>query len=369
MARRADGPKNPQGGVVLPPGGQVYVDPSVDPGNLVGAEAYKAGIMARRGGLPKQDMPLSPPRPPIPHIEGGPGRGDPGGHTMADYARAERAAAPAQASLPRPQSSIIAEAPVQAPLPKKAAAPNLKLAPTDLLTEQAKADPSFRQGYGAEFACNQPELAAKYGIIRSGQFIPPQKLSNPSDKSALRPETLQGLEQLKRLQDGQAISPGVEAEETAAREAVSSGIGGSAARVGGVKTDETGRTKAVNEEERNKALKAAISQMDAFEFNEFRRLTMNQILHSEEERELIESRLKPLDLAELLTHGVIRQRIPIRPGEYEITLQSYEGQVELALKRLVMAEARSVDVGEQYLLDKHAFMSVAVGLHKINDKP
>src|SRR5690606_28339622 len=154
-----------------------------------------------------------------------------------------------------------------------------------------------------------------------------------------------------------------EEEEAEAHAAVADGLGGSAGRIGGVEKDSTD----VSDEERKKLLKNAIDQMDAFEFNQWRQLTMRQILYSEEERELIESRLKPLDLSELLQNNVIRQRIPIIPGKYEITLQSYEGQVELALKRLIMMESRSVDVPHEYLLDKHSFMSLAVGLHKIND--
>lgn len=350
----------------------MYVDPTLDPAQLTGPAAYKAGIMARRGGLPKQDLPLSVPRPLIPALEGGPGRGDPGGHTMADYARVERRAVQAPTQHAPLQSSIIEEAPppTSAPTARRetVSAATLGLSTTDLLPEQAKADPTYRQGYGAEFACNQPELAAKYGVVRKGQFIPPQKLGGRSERSSLSPKTVQDLEQLRRLQEGQAISPGPEAEDAEARRAVSEGIGGSAGRVGGVTAGDPIKTKEENEADRNKVLKAAIDQMDAFEFNQWRQLTMRQILYSEEERELIEGRLKPLDIGELLTQGVIRQRIPIRPGQYEITLQSYEGQIELALKRMLMTEARSVDVGEQYLLDKHSFMSLAVGLHKVNDK-
>lgn len=281
---------------------------------------------------------------------------------MADYGRAERVAAAAVPQGP----SIIAERP-NVPAPA-AAAPrvtpaSLGLAPADTLPNEARNDPRFREGHGSEYACNQPELAAQYGVVRNGQWIPPQKLGGRGGKPTLRPETIQDLEALKRIQEGQVGGKAPEAEEAEVRAAVSDGLGGSAGRVGGVGTS----TTEVNEDDRRKMLKNAIDQMDAFEFNQWRQLTMRQILYSEEERELIESRLKPLDLSELLQNNVIRQRIPIVPGKYEITLQSYEGQVELALKRMVMMESRSVDVPHDYLLDKHSFMSLAVGLHKIND--
>lgn len=354
----------PQGGVTLPEGGGVYVHPGVDP-----AAAYAAGITARRGGLPKADLPLERPRPPIPHIEGGPGRGDPT-MTMADYARAERAENAAYAGHQRvelPPGSIIQErprAPEPAQQPARQSPAQLGLLPADLLPEQAKDDPGFRQGHGSEYACNQPELALRYGIIRKGQFIPPQKLGGPK-QSSLRPETVRDLEALHRMQSGQIAAKPVEQEETEAQQAVENGIGGSAGRIGGATEL---KSPAVSEDAKKKLLSDAVNRMDAFEFNQWRQLMMQQVLHSEEEREAIESRLKPLDLGELLANNVIRQRIPIIPGKYEITLQSYDGQVELALKRLVMQESRSVDVGEQYLLDKHSFMSLTVGLHKINDK-
>lgn len=352
------------------PGATVYVDPAIDPAQLRGADAYRAGIMSRRGGLPKADMPLERPRPPIPALDGGPGRGDPSGHTMADYGRFQQSQMTPSPTGPM-QGSIIEEAPMPPPPPaarRQVTAASLGVTSSDLLPEQAKADPGFRQGFGSEFAANQPELAAKYGIVRNGNFIPPQKLGGSAQRAGLRPETLHDIEQLRRLQQGQTSSDDQAEEESRARKDVANGLGGSAGRIGGVSNGEEPKAKAESEEERNKVLKRAIDQMDAFEFSQWRQLTMRQVLHSEEERETIEGRLTPLDLGELITRGFIRQRIPIIPGKYEITLQSYEGQIELALKRMVMTESRSVDVGEQYMLDKHSFMALTVGLHKINDK-
>jgi hypothetical protein len=360
-----------KGETALPEGGRVFVAQGVDPRGNAAVSAYAAGIAARRGGLPKEDRPLETPRPPIPVLSGGPSPGARGVGTMADFARAERGAAPA-GGVPEylGPNSIIEEGPPMAAPPPPAArralptAASLGLAPADLLPPQAREDPEYRQGYGSEFASNQPQLAAKYGVIRNGQTIPPQKLGGGT-KGTLSPQTVADLETLNRLQQG-AASPGLDPDEAAARRAVEEGVGGAAARVGNSLGDNS--IKAPTDEQRAEVLKRALDQMDAFEFNQWRQLTMRQLLHSEDQRETIEKRLTPLDLTELITTNRVRQRIPIIPGKYEVTLQSFDGLTELALKRLAMAESRSVDVGEQYTLDKHSFMTLAAGLHRINDK-
>lgn len=355
-----------------PPPGEPFIAPGVSSPRVA---AYRAGIEARRGGgLPKADLNLGADRPPIPVLAGGPpeqGRGGLGpGATMADYARAERGLGATPGGT-GPIGGIIEEGPPLPPPPPAPArsmsptAASLGLAPNDLLPEEARSDPEYVHGYGAEYACNQPKLAAKYGVIRgNGQRIPPQRLGGAP--KGLRPETVRGLEALQQLQQGVGVeTPALDPDEAAAQKHVEGGLGGAAGRVGNEPGDRS--NKAPTSEEQMEAFKRAIDQMDAFEFNNWRQMMMRKILHSEEERELIESRLKPLDIGELITRGFIRQHIPIRPGQYEITLQSYDGQVDLALKRLVMTESRSVDVGDQYHLDKYSFMTLAVGLHKIND--
>jgi hypothetical protein len=366
MVRRTVTQGSSKGVVELPnPTGEVFIAPGVGAEGTAKAQGYQAGIHARRGSLPKQDLPLNPDRPLVPHLSGGPTSGG-RPQTMAEFAASERGQIP-RGPAPAPGGNSIIMEGAPRPQAPPAAPPRLKLLPNDVLPTQAKDDPEYRQGYGSEFAANQPNLAAKYGVIRGGTFIPPQKLVADTGQAKLRPDTVAGLQALQQhLQQGNAPEPAPDAEDLAAEKAVAEGLGGSAARIGGV--DPGSETKPRDsDDERAKALKRAIDQMDAFEFNQWRQLTMRQILHSEEERETIEKRLQPLDIGDILMKGVIRQRIPIIPGKYELTLQSYEGQVELALKRLVMMESRSVDVGEQYLLDKHSFMSIAVGLHKIND--
>lgn len=364
MARRAE--------TVLPTDSP-YVAPGVDPSKIGPVEAYRDGILSRRGGgvLPKADLPLHPERPLIPLLSGGPSPGQRGGATMADYAQAERSPQPAAFGR-APQTamgSIITEAPSSAiPPPLQASQPrptaaSLGLFPADLLPPAAREDPDFIQGHGSEIAANQPFLASKYGVLRNGTWIPPQQLNGGGQRSTLRPETVENLETLRKLQETQAA--GLDPNEAASRKVVENGLGGSAARVG---TPGDPATPAPTEEERAKVLRQAIDRMDAFEFNQWRQLTMREMLHSEGQRTIIESRLAPLDIGELLMNGVIRQRIPIIPGKYEITLQNYDGQVEMAIKRMVMSESRSVDASEQYLLDKHSFMTLAVGLYKVCDR-
>ena len=74
----------------------------------------------------------------------------------------------------------------------------------------------------------------------------------------------------------------------------------------------------------------------------------------------------PLSLDDLIVNGYVRQRIPIVIGKFEPTFQSLGGDEELACKRLIVSDAKSLDVSEQYLLDKHAFMVLCCGLHAIN---
>lgn len=349
-----------RGEVSLPIGGPPFVAAGVDPSAIHAQTAYAVGIHARRGSasLPKAELPLSPSRPPIPHLTGAPTSD---GRTMADFARGERVVpGPAPRS---PLGGIIQEGAPSAPPAPAARAAGLKLLPMDILPAEAKEDPAYVQGQGSEFAAHQPSLAAKYGVYRNGQFVPPQKLVRDSGKPGLRPETVRDLEELRKLSEGQS-APGLDQGEAEAKKAVEDGLGGAAGRVGNEPGDNSTKP-----EDREAAVRKAIDQMDSFELSQWRQLMMKQILHGEPERKLIESRLKPLDIGELITKGVIRQRIPIIPGKYEITLQSYDGQVDLALKRLVMMESKSVDVGEQYHLDKYSFMVLAVGLHKINDRP
>lgn len=363
MARRDQPPQQtgvPRGAVELPPGRLPYVAPGVDPSKLTGSAAYAAGIAGRRGSGARVAQPnfdLEQKRPPIPLLTGQPERGD-SGHTLADYARRERAS---QAAPPPGQPSIISEAP--APAHGAPTVGQLGLQMGDTLPDGVEQDPAYLNGPGARLAVNQPALAAKYGVLRNGQFIPPQQLGG--GRKGLSPQSVAGLKALSDMQSGSG-APGLDQSDEDAEQAVSAGLGGAAGRAGNLPGDKS--TAAASKEEVDKKLRQAIDQMDAFEFNEWRQLTMREMLNSEDQRKVIEGRLKPLSIDQVLSAGLIKQIVPIIPGKYELELQSFDGQMDLSLKRLVMSEAKSTEVTEQYLLDKYSFMSAALGLYRVNDK-
>jgi hypothetical protein len=96
---------------------------------------------------------------------------------------------------------------------------------------------------------------------------------------------------------------------------------------------------------------------------------MKDLLNNPEQRKIIEDRLEPLSLDKLVVDGYVRQTVPIVPDKFVPVFQSIGADEELACKRLIVADAKSLDVNEQYLMDKHAFMVLACGLHAVNGKP
>jgi hypothetical protein len=123
--------------------------------------------------------------------------------------------------------------------------------------------------------------------------------------------------------------------------------------------------KPVSEDSR-KAAEEAVKNMDDFDFNAFREIMMKDLINNDEQRQIVESRLQPLDLSELIMHGRITQRVPIIPDRYEPEFQSMTGEEELALKRLLMQERKNIEAPDRYLLDKFQLMTVACGLRSVN---
>jgi hypothetical protein len=120
---------------------------------------------------------------------------------------------------------------------------------------------------------------------------------------------------------------------------------------------------------RKKKVQEAVQAMDDFDFDALRREMQRDILNNPEQRKIIEERLQALSLDELIMRDRVTQRVPIVPGKFEVTFQSMTGEEDLALKRLLMKESKSVEVTDQYLLDKFAFMSLTVGCSAINSNP
>lgn len=264
---------------------------------------------------------------------------------MADQARAMRTP-PQQGQIFSPEAAVEAAARM-APMQKG-------ILQNDILPEAARQDEQFREGHGSLYAINQPHLANKYGVIRQGKHIPPHELD--LGKSGLRASTVEGLEavakfnqQRKEAESGDAIA------EKAARD----GIAGEAAKLAG------GDDARPVSEEQKKEVERAMRNMDEFDFDAFREVMMKDLINNDEQRKIVEERLQPLDLSELIMNGRVTQLVPIIPNRYEPTFQSFTGEEELALKRLLMEERKGIEAPDRYLLDKFQLMTVALGITRV----
>lgn len=318
--------------VDLPSG--VYVDPKLAVNPAVAR--YAQALAARKGGAPVAGGPTPPvPRFDMPASEG---------MTMADQARAMR----------QPRGPDVSS--IFSPVPDGSG-----LLQTDLLPEAARGDAAYQEGHGSMYAVNQRHLANKYGVVRNGKFVPPQALHTVAP--GLSKETIGGLEAVaafnKQRQKAESPEAGSEAGATIA---ASAGTSGEVARL--ADPSENPSPQPVDQED----IRRAVENMDDFDFDSFRDLIMKDILNNAEQKEIVESRLEPLDLGDIIDHGTIRQKIPINPGKYEVVLQSVTGEEELAMKRLIVSEKGKVDAPDRYLLDKFRLMMCALGLYAVNKR-
>lgn len=343
--------KPTRGEVRLPQGApKPFIHPGVDQAAL----AFEAARKARqaRNPLPKTNAPVAggPPLQ-IPNLVGAPQQS---GLTMAQYAAIERGA-PAQPTVAR--NSFVESSSV-GPNRIPSSPAQMGILPTDELPPQAKDDPAFVSGTGAMFAANQPMLAGKYGVVRGGRHIPPQQLAGAQPQQQqrqIRPETTRDLEELAALQRKQA-----QAAIPASEEATD--MGKAAGEVG---------IPAVNNplsDEDREELNEAFRNLDQFDFDKWRQSLMRDVLNNEQQKKIIESRLKPMDVGDLITRGYIIQRVDINPGRFWVEFKTLDGETDLSLKRLIMEDSRSVEVSDRYYLDKFGLMSVAAVVHKINDR-
>ena len=304
------------------------------------AQRYGQQAQERRQAqnLPKYTTPVGGhPAPPIPALD----QPHQAGLTMADHAIAART------PVPGPQGGIINPPPMAQGMP---------LFPSDILPAEAREDKDFREGAGAMLAMNQPNLAARYGVIRNGKKIPAQQLQVAPGRAGLKSETVEGLKAVeefnKSRRDAESGNTRIEAE-------AASGTAGAAARIAG----EPSTAPASMDDVRKK-----LDGMDDFDFNAFRQAMLRDMLNNEEQRKLIEGRLSSMDLTDLIMRGFITQIVPIVPGKFEPEFQSLSTEDDLALKRMVMEETKSLDAPAQYMLDKFAVMSAALGVRAINKK-
>lgn len=272
---------------------------------------------------------------------------------------AEQAVAMQQAQRP----TIFQAAPTSAPSMNP-------ILPSDLLPEAATKDPQFQQGPGAMYAASQPHLARKYGVMRNTTHIPPQTLFGaPKSLSSKSLEDLQKFAELQAHQDKTVADLQTKAEKVSGEDArieatAAQGGAGAAAKVG----ESPVAPGQVTDEERAKA-REALSSMDDFAFDSLRQMMMRDLLNSEDQKKIVESRLQPLDITELIINSFVTQTVSIIPGKFEPEFQSVSGDDDLAIKRLIMEEAKSLDAPERYMLDKYGLMTLAAGVRSINRIP
>lgn len=330
-----------------------YVDPKVsDPI----ARSYAEDVRRRRGGAPEPPKYTTEvaggPAPPIPLLD----TPHQDGRTMAQQASQQR-------GLPQPGVAPVGgifgpgdapSAPPGAPPPPprpNAPGPPLALTNMDMLPDHARTDPTFIDGMGSQYAISQPELARKYGVIRNGQFIPPQQLVRQpqhfpgAPPQGLSQQTVEGLKALDKVQEA-ARAQTLEEQDKAAEKSSYDNVG-SAADIGA----------------------PPLPAMSEMELDQVRNKLVIDLLQNDEQRKIIEERLPPLDLSQLIMEGKVRQTVPIQPGIFEPTFQSLSAEEDLALKRLIISDANNLQVNDRYYLDKFSYMSVACGTYAINRAP
>lgn len=331
--------------IVLPEGGRPVTSPA--------AAAYAANVGVRkttaaRGGLPAVSIPPLD----APYTRG---------QTMAAQAQPPRPtapAAPAQGSIFGPQGANPFAGPPAAP-PGRLAPPQTQILPTDLLPDEAQKDPAFRAGPGSAYAMTQQHLAAKYGVMRDGTRIPPQAFAPGG--GGLRPETAQALRdvvtfnnQLQQSAEGAAAR----ADDAALEKEIAGGPVNAARIAGG----DAGRADPKLEKE----MKARLESMDKLELHRLQEMGIVDLLNNDEQKTIIEERCSLITLDEYVMNGFVRQRVPIVPGVFEVTLQSMALEDELQLKNLIAKEANALEVSDRYLVDKYGYMGLAVGLYMVH---
>jgi hypothetical protein len=174
-----------------------------------------------------------------------------------------------------------------------------------------------------------------------------------------KPKTsMQDWEALANLRNAQqGDDRRIEAEAAA-------GVAGAAGRLGNAPTD----GPQADPEARARIAEAA-KRLDDFDFNTLREMMLKDLLNNDEQRGIIESRCKPLELVDLIVNGFVTQRVPVVPGKFEPEFKSMEGIEDLTIKRLIMQESRGLEVSDRYLFDKFSIMGVAIGTIAINGNP
>jgi hypothetical protein len=341
------------------PGGVVeFRTPHVSPDvKSPQARQYAAEVARRHPQQQRYAAPAGgPSAPPIPRLD----QPAASGSTMADQANMQRAGSlPGQPAL---QGAMFQGAPVPGAAQITAGLPRHSsgILPSDLLPNEAREDPNFRDGHGSMYAASQPDLAFKYGVVRGGERIPPQKLRQV--KQGLSDKT---VESLKALEDMQAKRQKAESSDAQIEREAAASAAGAAGRLGNSPTDGPRADPEVTKEK----ITEAVKNLDDFDFNTFREMMMKDIINNADQQKIIESRCKAMDVSDLIVNGFVTQKVPIIPGKFEPEFRSMSGAEDLAIKRLIMLEGKGAEVSDRYLLDKFSMMAVVVGIHALNNNP
>lgn len=252
-----------------------------------------------------------------------------------------------------------------AELPKNTRGEQLTgLLTSDTLPDVVMKDPTFQTGGGSMMAVNQPHLARKYGVIRDGKHVPAQALVDQQARArqiraggtgnapagALKPETLEGLQALQDFNQARQTAENPSNDARVEQSALRGPAGGA------------GETKPPMTEAEKRDL---LDSMDAFDVSRTRNALLKDLLNNDDQRDLIEKRLKPLDLGDLILTGRVQQRVPISPGVFEPVFQSYAGEEDLFIKRIIGEEVRQNEATDQYALDKYTYMGLTISVHSI----
>lgn len=312
------------------------------------AARYRNALDARKGVPPV----AGGPQPPIPKLTGDLPDGSP--VPMSSHALRERKGI-AVGSMAG-QNIMRDSAPPSAP--------SSKLAPMDILPPQAKEDPAYREGTGAMYAVNQPHLAMKYGVLRGNTHVPPQALFSDPTQRQPNPDTVKSLEEVLKFQQ---VRKEAETGEMQAAKDADKGSAAVAARVGNALGDDS--HKPLTPQERKELNEAVARKVDDFDFDTFRQMMMKDLLNNDEQKTIIEDRLKPLDISDLIMQGFVTQEVVIIPGKFWVVFRSVSGRDDLQIKRMLMEEARTIQVDDRYYLDKFAFMVLTLALDSVNGNP
>ena len=203
--------------------------------------------------------------------------------------------------------------------------------PFAALPPEAQQQPGFRQGVGAMYKGNQPGLK---------QQAAPQApaAAGGAYKPTMSDDTKQSMQALAELE--------------AAREKVQ-------------ETKEAASEVEVQDVEKEARVNS-LNQSNEAAYQDIRTLldddTQWNLLNNPKRRKMIEARLKPMDITEIILHGEVNQMVPVIPGKMEIVYRSVSGEEDLAVKRMMFGESG----GDRYLMDKFTLMQLTLALKSIN---